>query len=85
MSEYFLKPKSFGGRAKFELDWYNYARKADLKNTASVDTSKFVEKFDLAILKSKNNKSEKVPNDLNSLKSKVGILDADKLVPFLLI
>ena len=85
MSEYFLKPKSFGGRAKFELDWYNYARKADLKNTASVDTSKFVKKFDLAILKSKNDKSEKVPNDLNSLKSKVDILDADKLVPFLLI
>ena len=85
MSEYFLKPKSFGGRAKFELDWYNYARKADLKNTASVDTSKFVKKFDLAILKSKNDKSEKVPNDLNSLKSKIDILDADKLVPFLLI
>ena len=85
MSEYFLKPKSFGGRAKFELDWYNYARKADLKNTASVDTSKFVKKFDLASLKSKNDKSEKVPNDLNSLKSKVDILDADKLVPFLLI
>ena len=85
MSEYFLKPKSFGGRAKFKLDWYNYARKADLKNTASVDTSKFVKKVDLASLKSKNDKSEKVPNGLNSLKSKVDILDADKLVPFPLI
>ena len=30
MSEYFPKPKFFGGRAKVELDLSNYATKADL-------------------------------------------------------
>ena len=41
MSEYFPKPKSFGGRVKVALDLANYATKADLKNAAGVDTSKF--------------------------------------------
>ena len=31
MSEYFPKPKSFGGRVKFELVLSNYTTKADLK------------------------------------------------------
>ena len=30
MSEYFPKPKFFGGRVKVELDLSNYATKADL-------------------------------------------------------
>ena len=29
MSEYFLEPKSFGGRVKVELDLSNYATKTD--------------------------------------------------------
>ena len=41
MSEYFPKPKSIGGRVKVALDLANYATKADLKNAAGVDTSKF--------------------------------------------
>ena len=41
MSEYFPEPMSSGGRVKVELDLSIYARKGDLKNTASVDTSKF--------------------------------------------
>ena len=44
MSEYFLKPKSFGGKVIFELDLSNYATKSDLKNAKGVDTSKFHEK-----------------------------------------
>ena len=44
MSEYFLKPKSFGGNVIFELDLSNYATKTDLKNAKGVDTSKFHEK-----------------------------------------
>ena len=32
MSEYFPKPKSFGGRVKVELDISNYETKTDLKN-----------------------------------------------------
>ena len=41
MSQYFPEPKSLGGRVKVELDLSNYATKADLKNVAGVDTSKF--------------------------------------------
>ena len=37
---------------KVELDLPNYATKADLKNAAGVDTSKFAKKVDLANLKS---------------------------------
>ena len=32
MSEYFPKPKSFGGKVEVELDLSNYETKADLKN-----------------------------------------------------
>ena len=41
---------------KVELNLYNYARKQDLKNAASVDTSKFAKKVDLASLKSESDK-----------------------------
>ena len=51
MSENFREPKSSEGRVKVELDLSNYATKADLKNATGVDTSKFVEKVDLANLK----------------------------------
>ena len=52
MSEFFLEPKSSGGRVKVELDLPNYATKVDLKNTTSVDRSKFAKKIDLASLAS---------------------------------
>ena len=39
MSEYFPKPKYFGGKIKVELDLSNHTTKADLKNAAGVDTS----------------------------------------------
>ena len=39
MSEYFLEPKSLGGRFKVELDLPNYAAKADLKTATIVDKS----------------------------------------------
>ena len=48
MSEYFPEPKSSGGKMKIELDLSNYATKADLKNAAGVDKSKFAKKVDLA-------------------------------------
>ena len=56
MSKYFLEPKSLGGRVNAELDPYNYATKADLKNVTGVDTSTFPKKVDLANLKSNENK-----------------------------
>ena len=37
MSEYFSKPKSLGTNVEVELGLSNYAKKADLKNAASVD------------------------------------------------
>ena len=37
---------------KVELDLSNYPTKADLKNAAGVDTSKFAKKSDIAHLKS---------------------------------
>ena len=68
----------------------NYATKADLKNAAGVDTSKFAKMVDLASLKSDVDKLDiakfkNVPTNLSNLKSKIDKLDVDKLVPFLLI
>ena len=56
MSEYFPKPKSSGRRVEVELDLFSYAAKADFKNVAGVDTSKFAKKVDLASLNSDVNK-----------------------------
>ena len=58
MSEFFPKPKSFGGRVKVELDLSNYTKKADLKNARGVNTSKFAKKVDLKGLKSDVDKSD---------------------------
>ena len=52
MSQYFPEPKSLGGRVKVELDFCNYATKADLKIAAGDDTSKFAKKVYLTNLKS---------------------------------
>ena len=76
MSEYFPKPKCFGGKVKVELDLSNYSTKA-----TGVDTSKFAKKVDLANLKSvvhklNFDKFKNVPTNLSNFKSKV-----DKLVP----
>ena len=46
MSEYFLEPKSLGGKVKVELDLSNYATKTNLKNVTGVDTSSFTKKID---------------------------------------
>ena len=86
MSEYFPEPKSSEGRVKVQLDWSNYATKVDLKYAPGVDISKFVERVDLANLKSNVDrldidKSKNVLTNLNNLKSKVDKLDVDKLVP----
>ena len=52
MSEYFLEPKSLGGKVKVEIDLSNYVTITDLKNAAGFDTSYFVKKTNLANLKS---------------------------------
>ena len=52
MSEYFPEPNSLGGRVKVELHLSNYVTKADIKNAAGADASKFAKKVDLANLKS---------------------------------
>ena len=45
MSEYFPKPKSLGANVKVELNFPNYATKADLKNETGFDTSDFTKKL----------------------------------------
>ena len=76
MSKYFLESKSLGERVKTELDLSNYATKANLKNVAGINTSKFPNKIDLANLKSNVDKldTDELKNkltNLNNLKSKV--------------
>ena len=51
MSEYFPKPKSLGGNVKVELDLFNSATKAYLKNATGVKKLKLAKKVDLASLK----------------------------------
>ena len=51
MSEYFLKLKPLNGNVKVELDLFNYATKADLKNSTGVDASKCAKKVELVGLK----------------------------------
>ena len=86
MSEYFPKPKFLGANVKVKL-YLSNATKADLKNTAGVDTSDFAKiKTDLTGLKSHVDKLyidklKNVPTNLSNLKSKVDKLDVDKLVP----
>ena len=81
MSEYFLGPKSSGGRARTGLDLSNYETKADLKNTRGINTWKFVKTVDLTSLKTKldTENLKNVPSGLSSLKSKVDKLDNGKL------
>ena len=81
MSECFPEPKSLVAIVKVELDLYNYATKADLKNAAGVDISSFAKRTDLANLKSNLDKLgidklKNVPTNSSNLKSKV-----DKLIP----
>ena len=45
MSEYFPEPKLLQRRVKIELDLSNNATKANLKNVAGVDTSKFAKRL----------------------------------------
>ena len=41
MNQCFPKPyEPFGGNVKVELDLFNYATKAELKNATGIDTSK---------------------------------------------
>ena len=50
MAKYFSASTSLQQRVKVELDLSNYATKADLKNAAGINTSKFAKKVDLANL-----------------------------------
>ena len=84
VSEYFLEPKSLGEYVKFELVLSDYATKADLKSSTSVDTLYFAKKTDLANLnidadKLDIDKLKNVPSGLRSLKIKIDKLDIGKL------
>ena len=84
MNEYFAEPKSSEGKVKVELNWSNYATKANLKSATVIDTSKFAKKIDIANLKSNVDKLDidkfkNVPSGLSSLKGQVDKLDIGKL------
>ena len=70
---------------KVELDLSNYTTTVDLNNAKGVDTSDFAEKTNLANLKydvdKLIDKLKYVTSNLSNLKSKVGKLNIDKLVP----
>ena len=51
MRENFPEPISLRGKMKVVLNLSNYATKADIKNAAGVDLSKFAKNVDLASLK----------------------------------
>ena len=73
MSEYFPAPRPLGGNVKVELDFSNYATKADSENpTGKTDTAKIPKNVDLARLKSEIDKLdigklETTPVDLSKL------------------
>ena len=81
----FQKPKSLVTNGKVELNWSNYATKADLKNSTGVDTLDFAKKTDFAKLKSNAykinvDKLKNVSDNLTNLRNKIDKLDVDKLV-----
>ena len=72
---------------KFELDFSNYATKADFKNV-TVDTSSFAIKDDLANLKCDVEKLDidnlkNIPTNLNNVENKVDKFDVNELIPVL--
>ena len=71
---------------KVELDLFNYAKKADLKNATGVDASKLAKTVDLKsnVHKSDNDKLNNVLSNLSNLESKVDKVYVDKLVTVLL-
>ena len=76
MGEYCQKLKFLGANVKFQLDFGNYATKADLKSATGANTSDFAEKTDLAnskyhVDKLNVDKLKYLPSNLSQLKSKV--------------
>ena len=73
MSQYFPKPyEPFGGDINIKVDLFNYATKADIKNTSHIDTSSFALKSNLARLKTEVDKLDidklvPVPVDLSNV------------------
>ena len=55
--QYFPKPyEPFGGDINVKVDMSNYAKKADIKNTSHIDTSRFALKSNLGSLKTEVDK-----------------------------
>ena len=79
MSEYFSKQKSLRGNMNVELDFSNYATKADLKHPTGVDTSDFAKKTDLVNLKSDADKLDirKLETALVGLRKLINVVEND--------
>ena len=71
MSKSSQKPNFLVANVNVELDLSNYAIKADLINTAGIDTSNFTRNNDLANSKSDIDKLENIQSNLTNLKSEL--------------
>ena len=71
MSKSSQKPNFLVANVNVELDLSNYATKAELINTAGVDTSNFTRNNDLANSKSDIDKLENIQSNLTNLKSEL--------------
>ena len=71
MSKSSPKPNFLVANVNVELDLSNYATKADLINTAGIDTSNFTRNNDLANSKSDLDKLENIQSNLTNLKSEL--------------
>ena len=77
MSQYFPKPyERFGGDINVQVDFSNYATKADIKDISHVDTSRFALKTKFASLKTEVDKLNvdklvPIPTDLSKLSNVV--------------
>ena len=69
MSKSSPKPNFLVSNVNVELDLSNYATKADLINTAGIDTYNFTRNNDLANSKSDLDKLENIQSNLTNLKS----------------
>ena len=79
MSQYLLK------HLRVEMDWSNYAKKADLKGTTDIDTSRVISKTNLISWKTKVDnlyivKLKTVPADLTMISNEVNNVVVEKCI-----
>ena len=81
MKEYFPKSTHFGLNINVELDLFDYATQADLKNARSADSSKFAKKVNLSWLKREIDKLDTGKLETNWIYENVsGVVDKEVVI-----